>query len=74
MIKKVPILKQYRGGDGRYRPDRGHGAIDVSRITHLEGLEGWQEYPVTAVHLDDGSRIDVLLSISDIISLSRQAE
>ena len=73
MIKKVPILKQYKGGDGRYRPDIGRGAIDTNRMVYLEGVGTWQDKPITCVHFDDGSEVDVLLTIDEIADLSNQA-
>ena len=69
MLKKVPILKQYKGGDGRYRPGYGWGAIDVSRIVYMEKIDSWQDKSVTSVHLDNGDAWDVLLSIEEIIAL-----
>lgn len=69
MIKKVPILKQYKGGDGRYRLGMGNGAIDTSRITYLESTGTWQDKSITCVRLDDGSMVDVLLTIDEIAEL-----
>ena len=74
MITKVPILKQYKGGDGRYRPGVGNGAIDTSRIVYLEHVGTWQDKPITCVHFDDGSEVDVLLIIDEIAGLSKEAE
>lgn len=69
MMKKVPILKQYKGGDGRYRPGIGYGAIKLDRIVYLESTGTWQDKSITCVHFDDGSMVDVLLSIDEIAEL-----
>ena len=72
MIKKVPILKEYRGGDGRYRPGLAFGAIEVDRIVYLEDAGTWQDKSITCTHFDDGSMVDVLLSIDKIMALQGQ--
>jgi hypothetical protein len=72
VIKKVPLLKQWKGGDGRYRPGLANGAIDVDRIVYLESVETWQDKSVTCVHFDDGTMLDVVLSIKEIMDLQVQ--
>lgn len=72
MIKKVPLLKQWKGGDGRYRPGLANGAIDVDRIVYLESVDTWQGESVTCVHFDDGTMLDVVLTIQELIDLQKQ--
>lgn len=72
MMKRVPLLKQYGGGDGRKRPGMAFGAIELDRITYMESVGTWQDKSITCVHLDDGSIVDVLLPIDEVMALQEQ--
>ena len=72
MIKKVPLLTQHKGGDGRYRPGYSYGALDLARVTYMEATGTWQDKPITCVHLDNGDIVEVLLSLDEVIDLSKQ--
>lgn len=68
-LKRVKLLQDVKGGDGRLRPAVGRGCIDVDRIVYLEDQGYSQGMPLTCVHLDDGSLVDVLASVQEIMDL-----
>lgn len=74
MLKKVPLLTEFKGGDGRYRPDMGFGAIEVDRIVWVASNGTWQDKSITCVRFDNGSQVDVLLSIGEIMKLQSEDE
>lgn len=75
MLKNVPLLVDHRGGDGRHRRGYAPGSLAVDRILHTEYTgRQYDGKPVTTVHLDDGSTLDVLLSIDQINLLANEEE
>lgn len=74
MIKKVRLVKQYKGPDGRYRPGTVWGALDTNRVTYLENTGTHQGDPVTTVHLDDSTMLDVVMSMDDVIDMLNEAD
>jgi hypothetical protein len=70
MIQKVPVRVKYKDDDGRYRSAIGYDAIELSRVVYLENMGTWQDKPVTCIRFGDGSIVDVLLTIQEIIDRS----
>ncbi len=69
MLRKVEVKTEYKGGDGRWRPDVGFAAINPDHIAWAQAQESWQDKSVTHVHFKDGTGLDVLLSIDQVIGL-----
>ena len=70
MLKKINILKEYRGGDGRYRPGPCLGAIETDWILWLEHADrSYDNKSVTTVHFDNGSTVDVIITIKELMEL-----
>lgn len=69
-LKRVKLLQEgAQEGDGWRKPAVGRGCIDVDRIVYLEDQGYSQGMPLTCVHLDDGSLVDVLASVQEIMDL-----
>lgn len=69
MQRRVELIRQYRRSDGRYVPGLSFGSFDTDRVVYLERTDEWQGQAVTAVHLDDGTILDVAMNLNDVIAL-----
>ena len=69
MLRNVQIRTEWKGGDGRWRPDIGFAAINPDHIAWAEAKSSWQDMPVTQVHFKDGSELEVLLTLDQVIGL-----
>jgi hypothetical protein len=75
MLKSVPLLIDHRGGDGRFRAGYMPGSLAVHRILYTEYTgRQYDDRPITLVHLDDGTDLEVLLSIDQINGLANEED